>query len=69
MSKKKTCIVFSNIHQLWKFAQTINASSIEIITSENILICDCTDADLAIVHQYGGQIKETQFNRTSTAGR
>lgn len=67
MSKTKTCIVFKNIHQLWKFAQTLNASSIEIITSEKILICECSEADLALLAQHGGEIKESEFSRSNAA--
>lgn len=57
------------IHQLWNFAQKINANNMEIIVSERILICHCSDDDLAMVTQYGGEIKEREPDQTTSAQR
>jgi hypothetical protein len=67
MSKNRNCIVFKNIHQLWSFAQKVRSNSIEIITSEKILVCDCSEDDLAIVAQYGGEIKEMKAGVSRTS--
>ena len=56
MSKKISTIAFKNIRQLWNFAQRINATNIEILTSDMILICNCTEEDLKLLSQYGGKI-------------
>lgn len=56
MSKKKIAIRFKNIHQLWAYAQQIRATSIEIITSDMILICNCTEKDIEVASQYNGEI-------------
>ena len=67
MSKKKVVIKFKSIHQLWAYAQAIQAYSIEIIASELILICDCSDRDLDLLTQYDGHIIEnytSAFNQT-----
>lgn len=60
MSKKKIVIKFKNIYQLWAFAQHIQAYSIEIIASEMILICDCSEHDLNLLSHYAGEIIEKQ---------
>jgi|GEM_PF-2556210 len=54
--KAKTIIAFKNVRQLWNFAQKIHAANIEIITSDMILICDCTDEDLKLLPQYDGKV-------------
>jgi hypothetical protein len=51
------------------FAQKINANNMEIIVSERILICHCSDDDLAMVTQYGGEIKERELDQTTSAQR
>jgi hypothetical protein len=58
MSKKKNVIKFKNIYQLWAFAQHIQAYSIEIIASEMVLICDCSDHDLEKLSRHGGEVIE-----------
>ena len=58
MSNKKVVIRFKNIHKLWDFAQKLEAKNIQIVTTSMILICHCTDADLALIPQYHGEIVE-----------
>lgn len=70
MSKKKVVIKFKSIYQLWAYAQAIQAYSIEIIASEMILICDCSDKDLRLITEYEGLIVENYtpaFSHTSTS--
>lgn len=56
MSKNKFTIAFKNIYQMWNFAQKINATNIEIITTDMTLICDCTDEDLKLLSKYNGEV-------------
>ena len=55
MSKEKIAIQFSNLHQLWQFAQKIKASNIEIRTRDRLVICDCSEEDLQLVKKYEGK--------------
>lgn len=58
MAKNKITISFENIHQLWSFAQNIKAVNIEIITTQKILICNCSEEDLSLLPKYNGRIVE-----------
>lgn len=58
MSKQKVIIQFKNIIRLWQYAQVIRCYSMEIITAELILICECSEADLTMLPQYGGIVIE-----------
>lgn len=58
MSKQNVTIQFKNIVQLWQYAQLIKCYSMEIITSQMILICECVEADLTMLPQYGGLVIE-----------
>ena len=71
MSKKQTYIQFGNLFQLWQFAQTLNVRSIEIRTSDKLLICECSQADLQFLHHYHGKIIEqesSQFSESTVNG-
>ena len=58
MSKKKVAIGFKNIHQLWNYTQKISATNLEIVTTTMILICVCSDEDLALLPRFGGKLIE-----------
>ena len=58
MSKKKFVIGFKKIYQLWEYAKLIKANNIEIITTSMVLICDCSDADIELLSEYGGEVIE-----------
>lgn len=53
---ERVAITFKTITQLWGYAQAFKATDIEIITPGMILICDCSDRDIAMLPQYGGKI-------------
>jgi len=55
---KKVSISFNSIIQLWNYAQAIKATDIRIITEGMILICDCSETDIAMLPNYGGKIIE-----------
>lgn len=56
MSKQEVTIQFRNITQLWQFAQSIRCHSMEIIAAERILICPCSESDIAMLEEYEGHI-------------
>lgn len=58
MSKQTVTIRFKNIAQLWQYAQAIRCHSMEIIAAEAILICECSETDIAMLTQYGGLVDE-----------
>jgi hypothetical protein len=55
MSKNKVTVRFRDLHQLWQFAQTIKARSIEIIPDKLLLLCECSEDDLRLAENFGGQ--------------
>jgi hypothetical protein len=56
MSNKTITIAFKNIHQLWKFAKKIDAKFLQIIAKDMILICDCSEGDIELLVEYGGEV-------------
>jgi hypothetical protein len=56
MSKSKVAIAFKDIHKLWSFAQKMSAKSLEIITTDMILICHCSESELQLLPEYGGKV-------------
>ena len=44
---KRVTLRFPTLFLLWSFAQTLRSHSIEINTHERILICDCTEENIA----------------------
>lgn len=68
MAKSKHIIRFQNLYQLWAYAQVIHALSIEISSSEMLLICDCSEEDLQMLSEFHGEVIDkinTVFNHTS----
>jgi len=63
MSKTKIAIAFKNIHLLWSFAQRIHALSLEINTTDKILICDCSEEDLSLLPEFEGMVVEEYRSR------
>ena len=43
----KTTLRFPNVYMLWQFAQTVQATSIEINTVNYTLTCNCTENEVA----------------------
>lgn len=64
MSKDRIVIRFHNLYELWQFAQAIHATSIEVRTSELLLVCNCSDEEAQLAAQFGGTVmtKETVNN-------
>jgi len=58
MSKQKVTIQFKNVHLLWNYAQTIECHSMEILAGHMILICECSETDIAMLEHYGGVVIE-----------
>ncbi len=52
MSKTTVTIKFKSLNQLWNFAQIIQSSSLEIVTKDCMLICDCSEADLKLLNSF-----------------
>ena len=58
MSISKTAIRFKTNFQLWAYAHQIRSANIEIITADQILICDCSDWELEMVSDHCDEIIE-----------
>ncbi|RYF85651.1 MAG: hypothetical protein EON98_06010 [Chitinophagaceae bacterium] len=56
MPKQQTLIQFRSLPQLWKFAQRIQVSSMEINTRSQTLLCECSEMELALIEEYEGKI-------------
>ena len=58
MSAQNITIQFKNVVQLWNYVQVIECRNIEIIAADNILICECSENDIAMLPFYEGFIIE-----------
>ncbi len=62
--KEKVSLLFPTLHHLWSFTQSAKINSVEIITSECMLICDCKGADIELAQeQYGATLSMGQPQR------
>jgi hypothetical protein len=57
---KRVVLQFPTLHLLWTFVQTLTSHSAEINTSDRILICDCTEENIAdAVAYFQARVVET----------
>jgi hypothetical protein len=66
MPKKQTLLQFLSLQGLWQFAQTLQATNMEINTREKTLLCECSEAERVCLPEYGGKVMEARLAHTRT---
>ena len=57
--KSNTALQFSDLRQLWSFAQKVSTKNLEIHTNTKTLVCECSAEDINLaVTGYGAKITE-----------
>jgi len=59
MLKQETKLCFRSVQDLWRFAQFIKVTNIEINTRELTLVCPCSELEIAVaIENFGAVLAE-----------
>ena len=58
-SANEIVLIFPDLYQMWAFAQTLTNTTLQINSQHRMLICNCTEEDIALaINKYQAIVKD-----------